>query len=372
MFLTLVFVIVFLTLGLLENYFHQKRLKSVPIRILVNGTRGKTSVARMIASALNENGIKTICRTTGSQAQIVMPDGTVLPFKRRLKARITEMIPLLRTCAENQVQCLVVECMALAEENQRTISRVLVKPTHLVITNSFIDHVVEIGATHEDTVWCLANSIYPGCKVFCTEEDYKKYCDDLGCECVVTGDVVCDVPESGIAIHPSNAGLALAVCESLGVGSEKAIEGFGRATGDVGLLGNLNGKNGSLLIPSFSINDLHCMGLAVKDANEKYEGKKLCVIYNNRSDREYRIPLIAQVLSETQSMIDEVFCIGEYPGKVKRYLERKTQCKARATDIDTMFEIINESDENVVFLGLGNIKGAGEALIYRFTQGGEC
>ena len=39
-------------LGVWESYWHQRRLASIPIRIHVNGTRGKSGVTRLIAAGL--------------------------------------------------------------------------------------------------------------------------------------------------------------------------------------------------------------------------------------------------------------------------------------------------------------------------------
>ena len=85
-------LILLIILGLIENYYHQYNLRKFKYRVLVNGTRGKTTISRIIVHALNSNGIKTIGRTTGSEACIVMPDNSTLPFKRRRSARITEII----------------------------------------------------------------------------------------------------------------------------------------------------------------------------------------------------------------------------------------------------------------------------------------
>ena len=40
-----------LVLGVTENMLHRRALERIPIRILVNGTRGKTTVTRTIAAA---------------------------------------------------------------------------------------------------------------------------------------------------------------------------------------------------------------------------------------------------------------------------------------------------------------------------------
>ena len=68
-------VAVRLAAGIAENWFHQKALARIPLRILVNGTRGKTTVTRMTAAVLNEAGIQTYAKTTGSEARRILPDG---------------------------------------------------------------------------------------------------------------------------------------------------------------------------------------------------------------------------------------------------------------------------------------------------------
>ena len=64
-----------LVLGVTENMLHRRALERIPIRILVNGTRGKTTVTRTIAAALNAAGIRTYAKTTGSAARRIDPDG---------------------------------------------------------------------------------------------------------------------------------------------------------------------------------------------------------------------------------------------------------------------------------------------------------
>ena len=62
--------------GVMEKWYHRRNLKVIPIRIMVNGTRGKTSVTRLIAAILREAGIRTWAKTTGTQAAWILPDGS--------------------------------------------------------------------------------------------------------------------------------------------------------------------------------------------------------------------------------------------------------------------------------------------------------
>ena len=55
--------------GLLEFKYHQFSLSGIPIRIHVNGTRGKSSVTRLIAAGLRAGGKRTFAKTTGTAPQ---------------------------------------------------------------------------------------------------------------------------------------------------------------------------------------------------------------------------------------------------------------------------------------------------------------
>lgn len=55
------FVILCLYL-IIENIIHNISIKSIPIRIHVNGTRGKSSVARLIAAGVRAGGYTTVAK----------------------------------------------------------------------------------------------------------------------------------------------------------------------------------------------------------------------------------------------------------------------------------------------------------------------
>ena len=68
--------------GAAELAVHRRRLRSIPIRVHVNGTRGKSSVTRLIAAGLRQGGIRTCAKTTGTLARMILPDATELPIYR--------------------------------------------------------------------------------------------------------------------------------------------------------------------------------------------------------------------------------------------------------------------------------------------------
>ena len=51
----------------LQSAMHRRRLATIPIRIHIAGTRGKSTVTRMIAAGLRSGDVKTLAKTTGSE-----------------------------------------------------------------------------------------------------------------------------------------------------------------------------------------------------------------------------------------------------------------------------------------------------------------
>ena len=93
--LIVLFAILFL-LGIFEQYYHSLSLNKIPIRIHVNGSRGKSSVVRLIAAGLRAGGHTTIAKTTGTSARIINSDGTDTKIHRLRTASIGEQVKLIR------------------------------------------------------------------------------------------------------------------------------------------------------------------------------------------------------------------------------------------------------------------------------------
>ncbi|MDD4012073.1 MAG: Mur ligase family protein [Sphaerochaetaceae bacterium] len=361
MIIVVVVVLLILALGLAESFFHDRCLRSIPVRILVNGTRGKTSTARLIVSALNLSGIPAMGRTTGSEACIINSDGSIEPFVRRHGARITEAIGFARLCSSRNAKAMVVECMALGEENQKVFSQNLIKPGYVVITNSYIDHVPEIGSTREQTIWTLSRSINPGSEVYAIDREYEAYCKAAGANfhLVSVHDYESMELKSHIPVHDANISLAVELGKALGIGEPVMLEALKLALPDIGLDNSFITRSGAIFIPDFAINDYECMREAIIKASGE---KKLCVIYNNRSDREFRLLLARRIFLELGNGIDCVYAIGDYPEKCARYF-RHSNVKSSAISVQDLASLIESAGEDYVFLAIGNIKGSGQLLL---------
>ena len=160
---------VLIVLGVLELILHRGRLKRIPIRIHVNGTRGKTSVTRLIAAGLREAGIRCVAKTTGTVPRFILPNGREVPVYRPGGANVIEQKQSVTMAAAQRAEALVVECMALQPSLQWLSESKLVRATHGVITNARPDHLDVMGPTEEDVARALAGTV-PFNGVFLTAE----------------------------------------------------------------------------------------------------------------------------------------------------------------------------------------------------------
>ena len=254
-----VILFICLILHFLREYkSHRKNVERIPLRILVNGTRGKTTVTRIITYALQESGMKTVGRSSGSSLEIIHSDGKVEKVERRRRANIREMIPFFRLALEEKAEAVVVEDMALTEENQRVLRDNLVKPDIVVITNTYIDHVPEMGRTTEETAWCLSRSVPSSALLYATEDYYQKYSSNVR-------KVEEEAPPSSspIPLHPSTWAIAKRVLLDLGGKEETILSALNRLPEEIGLMKEIALSSSSILIPTFSVNDRECMRLTI-------------------------------------------------------------------------------------------------------------
>src|SRR6058998_2837088 len=104
--------------GVWETRRHRRNLRRIPVRVHVNGTRGKSSVTRLIAGGLRAGGPRTFAKTTGTAARMILPDGSEVSVYRIGPPNIIEQTRIVRRAVETGAEALVVECMAVTPELQ--------------------------------------------------------------------------------------------------------------------------------------------------------------------------------------------------------------------------------------------------------------
>ena len=147
---------VLLVIGVWEYQLLRRRLKRFRWRIHVNGTRGKSSVTRLIAAGLRAGGIRTFAKTTGTLPRLILPNGTEVAVPRPYGANIIEQRSVVRFAARHRADALVIECMALQPELQWLAEARLTHATHGVITNARPDHLDVMGPSEADVARALA------------------------------------------------------------------------------------------------------------------------------------------------------------------------------------------------------------------------
>lgn len=367
-------IIILLILGVIESKLHINAINKIPIRIHVNGTRGKSSVVRLIAAGLREGGLKTFAKTTGTIPRIINEKGKDLELHRLRTATIGEQIKLIRFFGKKSPDALVMECMAVNPQYQWISEHKIVKSTLGVITNVRRDHVDEMGNTIKDIAFSLSNTIPFNSKVFTSEKLSLKYLKNVAdqrnselndsSEYSVDSDYMDKMP---YLEHKENVNLALAVCEKIGIKRKKALVGMLKTNPDPGALLIWNLDNNNKFISAFAANDPDST-FKVWELIKSKEKNKICFFLNSRDDRRYRTnQLIDLVLNRINP---DLFIIraDNVEAKIAKYVN-KTKIKnftMKSNQNDVINYILELNQYTVV--GIGNIVGWGEDFINKLKK----
>ena len=286
----------------------------------VNGTRGKSTVCRLIEAGLRAGGLRVFCKTTGTDPMTIDVSGNEEPLHRRGKANIKEQVGILCRAAAQNAEVLVIECMALQPEYQRCAQHRILQADVGVITNVRHDHADVMGDSLPEIADTLSNTIPKGGVLFTADEvmaaRLRSHAEVLGSRFVLarpTG----DEPDFDFA---ENISLALAVCEDL-----------------------------------------------QKKLGEK--AGKLILIVCNRADRGSRTRDMLTVCERLAPA--EVWLAGSHKDYMTAKLHRfLPDCAVRSfSQADDM--PLNDTEPGTVLFAVGNLYGAGRKLIARVREEGE-
>lgn len=145
-------------------------VKKIPLRILVNGTRGKSTTVKLIYNILRDTGINVYAKITGNKPIILSPDGSSRILKRYSPPSIIENIKLLRQFARGKPDAVILECMALQSETQLILGKYIFKPNHTILTNILPDHKEVMGTNLYDHIQTLLGCITNNSHIYILED----------------------------------------------------------------------------------------------------------------------------------------------------------------------------------------------------------
>jgi poly-gamma-glutamate synthase PgsB/CapB len=385
---TILLIIIFISslVGIIEFTNHQKRIYSIPIRIHVNGTRGKSSVTRLIGAGLREGSINTITKVTGTYPRLILNDGSEISVYRKAEANIIEQLSIVKYSYRQKARALVMECMALQPLYQSITEEKMIHSTIGVITNVRLDHVDIMGYTIPEIADVIGRTI-PKNKILFTAElentaILKKLADKKNVNMYVT-DPQSVTDEEMIRFtyieHKENVALAIAICGYVGVDRETALRGMYKAEPDAGVLRlfTVNIFNKAIrFYNAFAANDPQSTLMIWQIIKNKagFKGKRI-VLLNTRHDRMDRAEQLAQMLGKNlQEDFDYVLLMGQSTDVVEDLLISNGIAHSKIINLgwiepQAIFEkVLSFTDNESTVVAIGNMGGMGGKLVEYFEN----
>ena len=375
--------LVLIASGLLEFRYHQLVLSSIPIRIHVNGTRGKSSVTRLIAAGLRAGGKRTFAKTTGTAPRVIDSKGIDRIIHRLRRPSIGEQVRLLKYFSSEKPDVVVMECMAVQPQYQWISEHQMVKSHIGVITNARPDHLDEMGPTEVDVVKSLCNSIPVGGTLVTAEDKHKDILQSVAernrseiffsDESSVSEN---DLNKFGYIEHPQNIAIALDVCHKMGVARDIALSGMHSVQPDLGALvvWKLLGKKGSIqFVNGMAANDPVSTLQIWKFVIDRYPTTSgTAVFFNSRDDRPLRTKQMLELTFE--EIKPEYFIIrgDKIDTKVRRLLHHSPDTEVIIFSLNESIDNVSESilslPDDVLVFAIGNQVGTGQEIIQKLSE----
>ena len=369
--------------GLLEFQFHQYSLNSIPLRIHVNGTRGKSSVTRLVAAGLRAGGVRTFAKTTGTAPRVIDADGKDRIIHRLRLPSIGEQVRLLRYFAGEKPDAVVMECMAVQPQYQWIAEHQMVKSHIGVITNVRPDHLEEMGPTEDDVAYSLSNTIPIG-GIFITGEDQKpellKSISKQNKSKFIRSDETSitkkELESFSYLEHPSNIAVALDVCKQAGVERGIALAGMHKVQPDVGALIVWTLSSDEKIfkfINGMAANDPVSTLQIWKVISERYSSdKESCVFFNSRDDRPVRTKQMIELTLKDikpKNFIIRGDKVDNLIGKFSHYSpSTNVQTLSLNESIKSSIALIKKLPNNTLIYAIGNQVGVGQTLLESISE----
>ena len=369
--------------GLLEFKYHQQVLLTIPCRIHVNGTRGKSSVTRLIAAGLRAGGKRTFAKTTGTAPRVIDAQGIDRIIHRLRKPSIGEQVRLLKYFSDENPDVIVMECMAVQPQYQWISEHQMVKSDIGVITNARPDHLDEMGPTEEDVARSLCNSIPTNGTLITAEEKHKSILQSVANsnksdiifsdESTITMD---ELNKFKYIEHPQNIAIALDVCDKMGINRDIALKGMHSVQPDLGALivWKLKVDGGYIqFVNGMAANDPVSTLQIWKFVIDRYPANTgTAVFFNSRDDRPIRTK---QMLELTFKEIKPDYFIirgDKIDSKIQRLAHSSPDTKVQTFRLNEQLEKTTDAiltlPDDVLVYAIGNQVGEGQEILQKLSN----
>ena len=373
--------------GVYETLAHRRNLARIPIRIHVNGTRGKSSVTRLIAAGLREGGITTCAKTTGTLARMILPDGSEYPVFRPASPNVIEQLRIVDRAVACRSEAIVIECMALLPILQSLSEWKMVRATHGVITNARPDHLDVMGPEARDVAAALAGMAPVRGRLYTAEsrhvEAFRRAAADRSTEFIRIEDQdVADVTPDDLAgfsyvEHAENVALALRVCRDIGVDRQTALRGMWRAKPDPGVMAtheiDFFGRR-ILFVNGFAANDPESTERIWNMALDRFPNvRQRIAVFNCRADRPDRSRQLGEACVAWRPA-DHYVLMGSGTYIFARAaaaagIDGRKLVFAEGRRVDDIFEtVVGLAGRSALVMGMANIGGQGLDLVNYFAN----
>jgi len=340
----------------------RRALARVPVRMHVGGTRGKSSVCRLIASGLRAAGIRTLTKTTGTDPLLLLPDGSERPWPRLGAASIGEQRRFALLADRMGVQATVLECMAIRPDLVRASERDLVRATVAVITNIRPDHLEDLPSIEAFAESCLG--LVPEHGVLIASEDALSA--PLRARAAELGTTILAVSTAGLPPNDANRAIARAACGAAGVSLPRLEPEDAAADPGAFMLADLElcGKR-FRFANTFACNDTVSFDLIWRQ--HATEAAPMVALLNHRADRPLRslqfIDYFAGLPQRPRLLV-----LGSAPwlrrAARRRGLDAGDISSLPWTSSATLIERIAAAvPEGALVWGVGNYHGHGAAIV---------
>ncbi|HUU23378.1 MAG TPA: poly-gamma-glutamate synthase PgsB [Phycisphaerae bacterium] len=388
----MVYVLIVLTTALfaacgIEYFRHVRCRGAVGLRVHVNGTRGKSSVARLIGAGLRAGGIRTVVKTTGSAARLIFEDGSEHPIARPGPPRVIEQLRMFRVAARRGADAMVIECMALQPYLQFLSEWKIVRAGIAVITNVRPDHLDVMGPDVDGVALALAGMVPRGGVLVTRQSPYdaffRRVCAESGTalHLVTDGDVEKVTPEElsrfGYIEHAENVAVSLAACQAAGVDRGEALAGMFSVQPDLGALRVFRGRCDAgrwTFADGFAANDPESSAMLWDMLNERYPGQaRRILVVNCRADRLDRSRQLGQMMAG-RVRADRYVVVGAetrmaiQPARDAGLEADRVVDMEGASSEEVFAGLLEAVGGDTLIVGMGNIKGIGEDLSARFRE----